>query len=1131
MNKLINIRNINIRKISKPLALIVAALMIVTLVPVTFLFAAAHDEGMDNNVGQIVYSGGALSYDEDGTPTDGNGVVSVSKTIAATGNENEFDITLEVKTTEDVTKMEFTPDTAVVLTIDISGSMAYNAAGNSTNDAAARRMNIAKDAAKAFIDDYAAGANGASRYISVVVFGLTAKVIQDWVDVGSNPANASAVKAQIDKIKDSTAASAGNYPLENGTFMQGGLLVSRNLYNKELYNGPASVDNRFVVLLTDGNPNCWITSTASINNYEAKSYTQSSGATENETGWRNARPYVTSVANQLRAGTDATASAKVYTIAYNTGSTVISGTTATNGLSNDGTADNWLRNRIAYNNTFAFTSTNNLSEIFETISTNISRWAEAWTVKDPMGANIRYAGGADAQSEPVSYENGALNWNLKEDGSAKVANGVTTFTYTYRVKLDTLAAGFTAGESYATNGRTTLTYSINVAEDDNDPIMLGSPITVDFEIPEVKGYADGLTFTKVGQYTGDHLEGYEFDLTIGGAVIRTARSDSNGTVTFHSVPSGHSYVLTERAATNHYPLLYNTSAETYDVTVAYGALTSAIQGGSFENPAKQVEVTLHKFFCNPDESFMEYIRFSSIQTTVCGIEEHTHDANCWSRTDSEVATPSSLPGEGDGWSLDCEKAEHAHEGLCFEYELVEDDDAVFTFTFTLTDKDGNAVDSKSITLTKNEILALMESGEFYTYEDGSPISFTVPAAEIGNGPFAITETSAGEYTGWTLSDAAENIILGRRTAPVVEMDNNFGGIRRPVITVTKDLLELRGNTDNTTFGFELYDGATLVREITIDVNQRNSRTVRLNEYLNANATLTLIEKIPADMAPGMDYDTTVYTIEIADGRVVSINDVETNNAVFTNRYYETVTPEFGIHKDTNGNHNGTFTFSYSWEGSSWDGFAMEGEEEARTPVSGSGTVNINTAAGRDATVELEELANFTGSIVITENRGTDPNWKYDAKQVVLHFENGEFLYKEVYSNDVEQSAEEDSGATAYFYNEYSYTPPSEPDPVYTPEVTVTVDDEPSPSPAAEEEAEAVVVEEVVLAEEEVPMAEFEPEPEIEEEVIIDEAPPLSEMPQTGIEGTAGLWAFALSLALMGAVVLAVVVKTSCKKED
>ena len=59
------------------------------------------------------------------TNTSAGGKVEVSKKISATGVENEFKIELEVSTKQKVEHTEASPDSAVVLVIDVSRSMEH----------------------------------------------------------------------------------------------------------------------------------------------------------------------------------------------------------------------------------------------------------------------------------------------------------------------------------------------------------------------------------------------------------------------------------------------------------------------------------------------------------------------------------------------------------------------------------------------------------------------------------------------------------------------------------------------------------------------------------------------------------------------------------------------------------------------------------------------------------------------------------------------------------------------------------------------------------------------------------------------------------------------------------------------
>ena len=110
------------QKMSKVLAVVLAALMCMGMFPMT-LFVGA--DPAQTSAQQILTDGIIHYYDKDATEIDEDDdwVATTKKTITGTDIENEFDITLEVKTTEDLEEFEISPDTAVVLTIDVSASI------------------------------------------------------------------------------------------------------------------------------------------------------------------------------------------------------------------------------------------------------------------------------------------------------------------------------------------------------------------------------------------------------------------------------------------------------------------------------------------------------------------------------------------------------------------------------------------------------------------------------------------------------------------------------------------------------------------------------------------------------------------------------------------------------------------------------------------------------------------------------------------------------------------------------------------------------------------------------------------------------------------------------------------------
>ena len=111
------------------LALIMVLSLALSLVPVGAAAptdAGPADSGATGSAQQIENEGGTTYYKADGTKAESgtlgeNGVVvEMSKTIEGTNTENEFDVTLQVKTNQKVTEISTeSPDAAVVLVLDV----------------------------------------------------------------------------------------------------------------------------------------------------------------------------------------------------------------------------------------------------------------------------------------------------------------------------------------------------------------------------------------------------------------------------------------------------------------------------------------------------------------------------------------------------------------------------------------------------------------------------------------------------------------------------------------------------------------------------------------------------------------------------------------------------------------------------------------------------------------------------------------------------------------------------------------------------------------------------------------------------------------------------------------------------
>jgi len=284
------------KKLQKLFAMLLALSLVMGLMSVT-AFAEGEEAGEApaETVNQVVTVGGTNYFEKKVTEPDpylpgvlgesvtaetmaeNNAAVALSKTIEATDTENIFDITLTVNTLlpqgAQVTVPE-SPDSALVLTIDMSGTMHRNKMDGT------RYVEVAKAEAKALVEKYAKNTvdfkyndlvtgeekdfeSTAKRMVSVVVFDTDARVQQNWVDVNANTdtngANLAAVTAAINSIRVTNCTCGGNDPYyckHVCTNFDGGLMLTRNLLNAKAVEDIVEDENdkSFAVILSDGAP-------------------------------------------------------------------------------------------------------------------------------------------------------------------------------------------------------------------------------------------------------------------------------------------------------------------------------------------------------------------------------------------------------------------------------------------------------------------------------------------------------------------------------------------------------------------------------------------------------------------------------------------------------------------------------------------------------------------------------------------------------------------------------------------------------------------------------------------------------------------------------------------------------------
>ena len=264
---------------------------------------------------QITDIGGTKWYDKNGHTLSVSGAftsnpnawVELSKTIEATGTENEFIVTMDVKTKQDImTLSSETPDAATVLVIDVSNSMnvcgecgsdlggekhngkplhyycdgtsgntysdgkdsgkdcdhCYKSQSNhnivySTPECAVNtsRMEQAKSAAIEFVRDFGLNTGAIDddkRMVAVVLYGSDAWSQNIWYDV----ATASGLTAAENYINSIQMRNGSSDTYKGGTNFEAGLMLAKNVINDGRKNGGSinGIDYLYTILLTDGEP-------------------------------------------------------------------------------------------------------------------------------------------------------------------------------------------------------------------------------------------------------------------------------------------------------------------------------------------------------------------------------------------------------------------------------------------------------------------------------------------------------------------------------------------------------------------------------------------------------------------------------------------------------------------------------------------------------------------------------------------------------------------------------------------------------------------------------------------------------------------------------------------------------------
>ena len=571
-------------------ALIMVMALALSLVPVGATGDSKANGGNGNSDTQIVYEGGKVFYDKNGnrvdasTLGDNNSVVEMSKTVKDTDTENEFEVTLNVKTNQNVKELSSeNPNAAVVLVIDTSGSMKYCSECDATYEhnngwdwgtyydhPFQSRLSAAQSAAKNFLKEFSElktdDEDTAHRWVQIISFDTDATREQDWIDVSAQDGLSTA-----EEVIDGLVANGG-------TNIEGGLLLANNNLTeaKEQGNKLDGVDYIYTILLTDGSPTNYVRDKNNTKN----SLTEISGDGNGTETTEDCYKDVPSIAEKIK---QTSRLSKLYSICYGD---VWNDTLYSTGHGWDKeevTVGKWL---AGFSSTaYQSDSAQDLFDNFDSILSQIILATQAFRVTDTMGP---YMTPVEVTSGEGEFSGNTLTWNLlasePDDSSSLITDaqgnvsGFLSYTLKYKVKLDNLQSAQSKPiQETNVNESASLTYAVKengVWTGGND----NNPLVGYFAQPTVKSHYGNLTFTKKGS-DGKTLDGVKFTLTTTEKKNwkMGAESEDDGTVSFTNIPSGHTYTLTETSTPAGY-----IKADPITVTVSNGTVKTAVseEGGS-----------------------------------------------------------------------------------------------------------------------------------------------------------------------------------------------------------------------------------------------------------------------------------------------------------------------------------------------------------------------------------------------------------------------------------------------------------------------------------------------------------------------------------------------------------------------
>ena len=592
------------------LAMLMVLSMALSILPMSAMAAPGGGSGDQDETSQVVNPGGTVYYDKDGKKNETGElgkdgiVVEMKKEVEKTEKENEFNVTLQVRTSQNIKELSSkNPDAAVVLVLDVSNSMDNcSVCGNSwyqehKGHRFTSRLAKAKEAAIQFVDEFAkltAGEGTAKRMVNVIMFGNGAYREVDWCDV-TKPNVLQSVKTKINSLETS-----------GGTNIEAGLMLARNNLDSKTVDG---IDYLYTILLTDGEPTMYVDGNR----------TSADKIDGNGLGYGATRESVKDIgtlANNIKEKGNGLS--KLYSICCGedvwNSKPFHSWSGVTPSVTEKTTIGEWLQafSTAAYKSD----SADNLFDNFSSILEQIKIATKAFRVSDHMGENITAEQIISGGKNVAKISDNEVKWNILAsevdetltNWNEETNTGILGYSLAYTVTLDNLSMK-NIDSVVAVNEEATLTYAVQ-----NDGTW-GDIQTGTFAVPQVKSFAGDLIFTKKGS-DGKILEGAQFTLTCqdNRNWKREATSNESGEISFENIPSGHVYTLTETEAPEGY-----VEVTPIDVAVSYGEVTAeGITDGTLIDPVATGSLAISKKVTvgdgltpSPDTNFTFSVQFGS----------------------------------------------------------------------------------------------------------------------------------------------------------------------------------------------------------------------------------------------------------------------------------------------------------------------------------------------------------------------------------------------------------------------------------------------------------------------------------------------------------------------------------------